>query len=246
MCGSSDHRRSDLGGSIVHDVPPRLPLPYYLPPPSKISLKGMPSRLQELLLRLEQDSSDLASMSQALESVFVVANAVNINGHATLFWHQDIEAMNLLGPCIHFLLSMPRPSDNLDAALEPSRLIMEMVRLVGLCIVSKLKALFTLNTPEQALLESRFANFMSSYMEHLDSSYRDLKIWALITACLLQHRGSRVLYLREIRREMAAIGEENATNLVDIAKEIIWIDLWRVSADELTRDIALHSDESNC
>jgi hypothetical protein len=180
---------------------------------------------------------------QALERVSFVANEVNTKGHSPLFWHQDEDGMNLLGPCIHFLLSMPRLSENLDVALRLDELITEMVRLVSLCLMSRLKAMFSFNAPEQAQLESKFSSFIASYARYIGGPYRDLKIWALVTASLLQNGGSRDVYLDEIRRDMAPPGEIDATACIQTAKDLIWFEvLGQAGIEDLTQDIAFYSD----
>jgi hypothetical protein len=179
---------------------------------------------------------------QVLERVFFVVDEVNTKSHSPLFWHQDEDGMNLLGPCIHFLLSMPRLSENADAALRLDDLIREMVRLVCLCLMSRLKAMFSFNVPEQTQLESRFSRFIASYARYIGGPYRDLKVWALVTVSLLQDEGSRNLYLHEIRQDMASTGEADATVCVEIAKGFIWCDILKqAGVDKLTQDIASHS-----
>ncbi|KAK1991590.1 hypothetical protein LX36DRAFT_590173 [Colletotrichum falcatum] len=234
----------DLGGSIVQDTNPQLPLPSYLPPPCKTSLKNLPLRLQELLSRLDSDSIAMTHTTRALEKIFFVANEVNTKGQSPLFWRRDEDGMSLLGPCIHFLLSMPRLSEKLGATVGSDELITEMVRLVGLRLMSRLKAMFSFLAPEQARLESRLSRFTVSYSRYIDGPYRDLKVWALVTASLLQSGGGRDVYLDEIRRDMAATGETDATACVRIAKDFIWFGiLGKAGADELTREVALYSDE---
>ncbi|KAK2018633.1 hypothetical protein LZ32DRAFT_643727 [Colletotrichum eremochloae] len=234
---------SDLGGSIVHDTVPWLPLPSCLPAPCKAPLKNLPIRLQELLSRLDPNSIAMTQTIQALERVLFVANEVNTKGHSPLFWHQDEVGMSLLGPCIHFLLSMPRPSEDLDTTLRLDELITEMVRLISLCLMSRLKAMFSFNAPEQAQLESKLSRFTFSYARFLGGPYRDLKVWVLVTASLLQDGGSRDVYLDEIRRDMAVTDETDATVCVQIAKDFIWFEvLGEASANKLIQDIALYSD----
>ncbi|KAK0383178.1 hypothetical protein NLU13_9091 [Sarocladium strictum] len=167
---------SDLGGSIVHDTVPRLPLPTYLPLPCKTSPKSLPTRLQKYLSYLCPDSIATTQTIEALEKVFFIANNINTEGNSPFFWHRDQDGMNLLGPCIHYLLSMSRLPEHPDATPGLDELIAEMVRLISLCIMSRLKSVFSFNAPEQTELESKFAKFTTSYAKHLDGPYRDLKI----------------------------------------------------------------------
>ncbi|KAK1570117.1 uncharacterized protein LY79DRAFT_570432 [Colletotrichum navitas] len=233
---------SDLGGSIVYDTVPWLPLPSCFPS-YKTSLENLPIRLQELLSRLGPNSIAVTQTIEALERVYFVMNEVNTKGHSPLFWHRDENAISVLGPCIHFLLSMPRLPENLDATLRLDELGAEMVRLISLCLMSRLKAMFSFNAPEKARLENKLSRFTVSYTRYLGGPYRDLKVWALVTASLLQNGGGRDVYLDEIRRDMAATGETDATACVRIAKDIIWFEvLGKAGADNLIRNIALCSD----
>ncbi|EFQ25732.1 uncharacterized protein GLRG_00876 [Colletotrichum graminicola M1.001] len=212
---------SDLGGSIVYDTVPWLPLPSYFPP-CKTSLKNLPIRLQELLSLLDPNSITVTQTIEALERLHFVANEVNTKGHSPFFWRQDEDAISVLGPCIHFLLSMPRLPENLGATLRLDEIVMEMVRLISLCLVSSLKAMFSFNAPEKAQLESKLSRFTVSYTRYLGGPYRDLKVWTLVTASLMQNGGSRDVYLDEIRRDMVGTGETDATSCVQIAKDFIW------------------------
>lgn len=160
----------------MHDTVPRLPLPTYLPLPCKTSPKSLPTRLQKYLSYLCPDSIATTQTIEALEKVFFIANNINTEGNSPFFWHRDQDGMNLLGPCIHYLLSMSRLPEHPDATPGLDELIAEMVRLISLCIMSRLKSVFSFNAPEQTELESKFAKFTTSYAKHLDGPYRDLKI----------------------------------------------------------------------
>lgn len=46
---------------------------------------------------------------QALIVVSSIADVINMNSRSALFWKKVVDAIWLIRPCIHFLLSMPRP-----------------------------------------------------------------------------------------------------------------------------------------
>lgn len=180
---------------------------------------------------------------QGLERVSLVAKEVNEKGTSPLFWRQDVDGLNLLGQCIHFLLSMPRLPKALDYSPESDELIAEMVRLVSLCVMSRLKAMFSFNAPEQAQLGQRLSALTTSYTRQICGRYRDLKIWVLVTAALLHDGVGRDVYLSEIRYEMDAAGETDAHACVQIAKDFIWFDaLGNARTDDLVRDIAVYRE----
>lgn len=185
----------------------------------------------------------MTQTNQALERVFLVAKEVNNKGTSPLFWQRGEDGLHLLGPCIHFLLSMARLSENQECILEPDELVMEMVRLVGLCLMSRLKAMFTFNAPEQVQLGAKLAGFTACYSHYIGDPYRDIKIWALVTAALLHDGANRVVYLSALRQEMTMTGGMNAAACVQFAKDFVWFEAFGdARTEQLVQDIALFDD----
>jgi hypothetical protein len=136
---------------------------------------------------------------------------------------------------------MPRLSNVLDHNPGSDELIMEMVRLVSLGIMSRLKAMFSFNAPEQAQLEQRLSSLTTSHARQISGAYRDLKIWVLVTAAFLHEGVVRDVYLREIRYEMDTTGEMDAYACVQIAKDFIWFDALGTGREsDLIRDITAY------
>ncbi|KAJ5584403.1 uncharacterized protein N7459_004203 [Penicillium hispanicum] len=230
----------DLAGSMVFDTSPRFCLPEDLVRTSNRSLRGVPPRLQAILVQLTSD--DIAPAGGALSMISSIADVVNTNSHSTSFWKRDIDAISLLGPCIHFLLSMPRLPSDFETMINAEDLIArEMVRLAGLMLMSKLKGLFAFSTSEQVALEDKLAGFTSQHLKSLGGKYFELKTWALVTAALLQRRDGRGVYIQELQRGMNTTDRSTPSDVSEIARDIVWIDiLMSPFADELTEDMALH------
>ena len=100
--------------------------------------------------------------------------------------------------------------------------------------------MFAFFASEKVALQTRLAHFVSQNAKRLGERYFELKIWALVAAALLQHRDGRGIYIHEIHREMPAMVNLSPYNMVEIAREIVWIDvLMSPFADELVEDMTL-------
>ncbi|KAJ5814881.1 hypothetical protein N7474_006658 [Penicillium riverlandense] len=230
----------DLAGAMIFDSRPRFYLPTNLAGTSNRSLRGVPPRLQGLLIQFI--SPTIAPAGEALRMISSIADVINTNSHSTTFWQRDIDAISLIGPCIHFLLSMPRLPTGFETMANLEDLIArEMVRLACLMLMSKLKELFAISASERVELQARVAEFMSQSVKILGKRYSELKSWALVTVALLQHRDGRGVYMREIHEEMRTMDIPTPSDMLDIARDIVWIDiLLSPYADELAEDMALH------
>ncbi|KPM35708.1 hypothetical protein AK830_g10862 [Neonectria ditissima] len=231
----------DLAGAMVFDSSPRFALPTDILGRPNTSLRGVPPRLQTLLLQLEQMPCDVSSAGEALRMTSTIADVININSYSTSFWKRDMDAIIMLGPCIHFLLSIPRLSNSLDTTnISEDLIAREIVRLVCLVIMSTLKESFAFFASERVALQAKVSRFVPQNAKRLGEKYFELRIWALVTAALLQQRDERGVYIQELRREMRALGVSTPHELLEIARGIIWIDiLMSPCADELMEDMKL-------
>lgn len=101
----------------------------------------------------------------------------------------------------------------------------EMVRLTCLMLMSKLKELFKFPPSEQVSMHARLVEFFSHNMKRLGQKYKDLKAWALVTITLLQYHTERDIYLREMESEISQMDRLTPSEVTDIARDIIWIDI---------------------
>lgn len=105
--------------------------------------------------------------------------------------------------------------------------------------MSALKQKFTFFTVERGTLQAKLAQFMTSNLYYVGPEYREIKIWALITAALFEERTMRDLYLTKLEDE-ALESHSSPQSLIDIAREIIWLDSLESSgSDELVHDMDL-------
>lgn len=137
---------------------------------------------------------------------------------------------------------MPRLPSELETKANLEDLIArEMVRLACLMLMSRLKELFAFVASERVALQARVAEFVSQNVKRLGKRYFELKIWALVTVALLQHRDERGVYIKEIQGEMRTMDIPTPSEVPEIARDIVWIDiLMSPFADELAEDMALH------
>ncbi|KAH8799772.1 hypothetical protein F5884DRAFT_116985 [Xylogone sp. PMI_703] len=229
-----------LGGAMALDSFPQFPLPAVLTEP-KIAFREAPLRLQLLLLQLNNISADTFQASQALQNLSKIADVVNVNSYSDLFWKNEMGAFSLLIPFIHFLLWMPRLPINFDDSPDTGDLILrEMVRLVCLILMSRLKEVFKFFTVEKAELQAKFASLLP-LTRNLSGIYLQVKAWALVTVALLSESDIRELYLGEILSAVPSVTDEGVYALVEEAREFIWIDILESPfADKLKTDLMQH------
>lgn len=233
-------KRYDLAGAMIFDSSPRFRLPADLVGESNGSLRGFSPRLQALLVQLYPPT--IAPAGEALKMISSLADVINTNSHSASFWKKDTSAISLMGPCIHFLLSMPRLPSNFETMADREDLIArEMVRLVCLVLMSRLKELFAFPATERVLLQVRFAEIVSKNIKAVREKYFELTIWALVTGALLQHRDENGLHCEEIHRELRTGDTSMQCDVLEITREIVWIDiLMSPFTDGLAEDMALH------
>lgn len=224
---------------MVFDAPPKFEVAPGLVT-TKSSIRAAPPRLQAILVQLQQMPPDIAIAADALQKVSDVADIVNLNSHSEAFWTKDVDSILLIGPPMHYLLSMPRlPEDIASLPDAGDFVVRELIRQVCLLIMSALKQKFTFFTVERGTIQAKLEQFITSNLHYIGSEYREVKIWALTTAALLEERIMRELYLIKLEDE-ALESRSSPQSLINIAREIIWLDSLESSgSDELVNDMNL-------
>lgn len=224
---------------MVFDAPPRFEIAPGLVTPNS-SIRAAPPRLQAILIQLQQMPPDIAIAADALQKISDVADIVNLNSHSAAFWTKDVDSILLIGPPMHYLLSMPRLPDEFETLPDTGGLVVrELIRQVCLLIMSALKQKFTFFTVERGTIQAKLAQFITSNLYYIGPEYREIKIWVLVTAALLEERTMRELYLTKLEDE-ALESLSSPQSLIDIAREIIWLDSLESSgSDELVHDMDL-------
>ncbi|KAJ5364716.1 uncharacterized protein N7496_010429 [Penicillium cataractarum] len=227
----------DLAGSMAFDSNPRFELPPQLVGISHRYARQPAPRLQALLI--QPMSAAFLHAGQALIMVSSIADVINMNSRSASFWKKDLDAIRLIGPCIHFLLSMPRPpSDFMNISDSEDLVVREVVRLTCLLLMSKLKESFAFPPNEQELLHARLADFFTKHVEILGKKYIELKVWALVTLALLRYHDGKDVYVQQMNREMLAMNKMTPSEFIDIARDIIWIDfLMSPFSEDLAADM---------
>lgn len=212
-------------GAESLDDRPMFPLPHVLTLDSTGYMRAPSPRLQAVLLQVDTLASSTNIISQALKMTSSVACIVNLNSHSDAFWKRDLEAISLIGPCLHLLLRMPRFwEENQGDEGREFLVVRELVRMVCLLLMTALKELFGMVSGERFSLESKLANFLKDNIQYVTNTYADLRTWIAITAAALQQTSAGAADMLRLR----SAGEPTIQPLQDsiaIAREMIWIDI---------------------
>lgn len=217
----------------MFDTVPRFPLP---PKLQKADQPPMivPSPMAQTLTRLRLSPIEDDAIFRAMDLVASVTHVINLQSHSNSFWHDAVAAAELIGPCIHYLLCMPRMAPVHDG--EPSHgttIVRELVRLICLMIMSKLRAKFHFATNEWHSLQTRFARFVRSDMKALRHEDDKLAIWALVTASLLEGFLEREVCIERIIEFMIQGDMSDAKAPIGVAKNILWVNVLESPFEDL-------------
>ncbi|KAK3942915.1 hypothetical protein QBC46DRAFT_379076 [Diplogelasinospora grovesii] len=229
----------DVTGSAVFDTPPRFPIPSQLPQTDITRREGLSQPVRDLLSRLR--AAGLNDVSEALIKVMAVANYVNQHA-CPEFWSDGLGATKLIGPAAHYILSLPRLFN--DRTTQPGQVIREMVRLVSLVLLARLKKAFFLITDELNCLTERFRT-LSGRMEGV-ALFPEVRIWAHLIVAVSAEEGGIIILSeagkKEVRRALGQLDIRTGLEGVEVAKGITWIDAFVTS--DMEGRIAAEIDHS--
>lgn len=215
--------RLDLVGSAALDTLPRFSAPKEFATADR-SAKETPPALRSLIFYMNLAFPQLSPISEALCMMYSVAHKVNTNSHNPDFWNDSIGALDLLGPVTHHLLSACRISE-VGSDISRIRILGEMVRLVCLMLLSRLKSLFSLNTLDMTPLCTNFTTTLSLFVTNREATYVDnLELWALVTSALVQPSDGMEELLPHIEAITRSKVSTDIHGAVELTKELIWID----------------------
>ncbi len=164
-------------------------------------------------------------MPKILQMMSSVANTVNRHDSDALFRGVDVEAVNILTPLTHYLLSMPRIPGIHPPEFESDLLVLrELVQLACLMLLSGLKKRFSLNASDMTRLRERLLSLLAAETEETTGMFNELRLWALVTSALLQSSQDRAAFVHDIRRLMIELGLRRAYEAINITKVVIWIE----------------------
>ncbi|KAK7221365.1 hypothetical protein V2G26_009368 [Clonostachys chloroleuca] len=216
--------RLDLVGSVALDTVPRFSAPKELTTADK-SADNAPPALRSLVFYMKLAFPQLSPISEALCMMSSVARKVNTNSHNSDFWSDGVGAMDLLGPVMHHLLSACRIY-SVGSDVSGIQVLGEVVRLVCLMLLSRLKCLFSLNTLDMTPLRTRFMTQLSLFNINRDAAYlHGLKLWALVTSVLIQPSDGMEELLPYIEAVMRCEGSMDIRGAIDLTKALLWIDV---------------------
>lgn len=165
-------------------------------------------------------------MEEAIQFLRSTASTVNSNSHSQMFWQSDIQGIEVIGPCSHFLLSMEvLPTPTAFEADHDASIVMELIRLTGLMFMTSLKERFYFSISEKDSLHEKLVCFLCSNTACLHTAYPSILEWALVTACLLQQNKGQP---RDIDRHLSEYCFKNdraIESATETAKTVVWVDV---------------------
>lgn len=174
---------------------------------------------------------------EAFQQMRLVADVVNMNCSSASFWQSDVEAIALIGPCIHFLLSMSKLPGMLEESDQDAITVLEMIRLTGLSLMAGLKEKFSFAASEKDQLQKQLVCFVCSNATFLYPKYSPIIEWVLVSANLLAH-GGQCYAIREAMAEFCVAHDRLIEDAIQATKGTVWINsLESVAEQDLKRDI---------
>lgn len=215
----------DVIGSVVKDSLPQLSEDFSSPGSPPAYRASQSSFVHALLENLTGRTAHAGELVLALDRVAAISDFVNAHCHQPEFWKQenDLTSLTMLGPATHILLSMPRFDTSDTNCFE---FVHEMTRLTLLILLAGLKREYELVAAEMELLQCKLCHLLQGKtIDQCSFLLPELQIWALVTAALLQTPGpERNLYFKELSRRMTARNLPDGASVIEIARNIIWIE----------------------
>lgn len=206
----------------MDDKPPSFPNYALDYTPSLVYNK--PPLLEAVIQQLQ--TSNLASVAEALEKIALIAHFVNSISNSGSQWQKedDMTPLYLVGSATHVLLSMPRINPS-NENISPVELLRELTRLAMLILLAKVKRAYHFTSHEPCFLETKFSDLLLTYPNACGEVLPHLQLWAVMTVATLQPQSaSQVLYTTHIDNLMSLMRIESTKEAFEMAKNIIWIE----------------------
>ncbi|KAJ5099981.1 hypothetical protein N7532_006982 [Penicillium argentinense] len=232
----------DVLGSVVQDLPPRLPGFSALLERSFKSAGQQPRLLRDTIKEIRTSPIAISILVPVLEKAVDLFNFVNNQYLQRGFWkaEDDTSPVELIGTLTHELLALPRADYSKSNGYEVVR---EMTRLALLILLSGLKASYGFSAVEMTALQKKFSWLTLEIRKlHEALPFQRLQLWCFLVAAILHPVGTkRSLYLEQISLRMTSMNVPNGYGAIQAARDLLWIEVL-ASGDEIT---SLVSDIDN-
>ncbi|UKZ80346.1 hypothetical protein TrVFT333_008104 [Trichoderma virens FT-333] len=224
----------DLMGASMLNRYPRFPIPkQFNNPYSKDCEDDIPHILRNLLHSAER----LVPQGKRIYAMLrVVASVIAWVNHADdpQFWTRDATLVKKLGLASHFILSVPKSPEDDPHVDDSVFLVQRMVQLACLMIMSKLKQLASFHWADMDPLGDRFRELLKEPYYEIPVHLKELRLWAIMTACSLVDAEVQGPFLVEVKRSIGILGYHTAEQAIDYVKSLLWLDsIDIVSAESL-------------
>ncbi|KAL7912598.1 hypothetical protein GGI35DRAFT_440668 [Trichoderma velutinum] len=215
----------DLMGASMLDRYPRFPVPKHCVNPSEMNYESDISDSLQILL---SDAKTMVPQGERIYAMLRVTASViamvNRNANDPLFWTHDAALAEKLGSASHFILSVPKSSED-DPHIDYSVFVVQrMVQLACLMVMSKLKELASFHWADIDPLGDRLNKLLQVPYHETPVHLKKLRLWAIVTACSLMERETQVPFLVEARRSIGALGYRTAEEAVKNVKNLLWLE----------------------
>ncbi|KAG4444285.1 hypothetical protein IFR05_000260 [Cadophora sp. M221] len=212
---------SDITGSSVEDVPPRYPLPPFIPELETLRLCPAISLHQDQILAVW-----LSRFPNHIDLLNLMSHLQRFNYHIQYeAQHPERKIFNdgdfataYLFPLIHRFLSM---SGNAIVADEQDMHILQAVRIACLLYTAEIRRLFGINGVAAKLHTQK----LKFYLERSTNDWGELamlRLWCLAMGGMESEGADRAWFATEVAREGATLGYPMWHDLETQMEEMIW------------------------
>ncbi|KAJ5676550.1 uncharacterized protein N7477_002183 [Penicillium maclennaniae] len=216
----------DVMGSVVRDQRPQLVGYHQYSATESTQSDPQSMSLHAISHEATATPPELAGVLETLKQSAVIAEFVNTHSDHPEFWRTeaDLTPLQMLGPIMNQLLSLPRCE---YPTASPYEIVRELARLSLLILTSELRRFYGMSAPEISLLNAKIyklLKFIEARQEKI--LMPKLQLWAIITAALFQKSEMRMKsYVQLISLRMAMMDIRDGNAAVQLSRRIVWIDV---------------------
>ncbi|KAJ6121126.1 hypothetical protein N7523_005406 [Penicillium sp. IBT 18751x] len=216
----------DVMGSVVRDQPPQLVGHHQYSATESTQPASQSVSLHVISDEGTDAPPELAGVLDILKQSAAIAEFVNTHSDHPEFWRTEVDLtpLQMLGPIMNQLLSLPRCE---YPTASPHEIVREMARLSLLILIAELKRIYGMSAPEITLLNAKIYKLLKTIEARQEKILMPkLQLWAIVTAALFQKSEMKMKsYVQLISLRMVIMDIRDGNEAVQISRGILWIDV---------------------